>query len=108
MATRLGIQDAEQWLEDCPRRVFDNWRAQYIVAPFGDEQTLLAKILAAIYLLILRGGSDLQEIDKAVNGIMPAFMPAGWADEDDKPTGDSIANFEKIAKAWRQPSTLIP
>lgn len=106
---QLGIDDPEQWLEDCPRRVWQGWKAQYRVAPFGDEQVLLGKILAALYLLVSREGGELSDIDKAVNEILPAFMPGGFSDQkDDGDAGkNSIENFEKIAQIWQPPSTPI-
>lgn len=77
MGSKLGIDDPEQWLEDCPKRVYDRWQAAYQLNPFGGEQELLARIASLLYLL----ACDRRESDKvmeASNKIMRLFMPRDW------------------------------
>lgn len=102
MARQVGIVDPESFLEECPPELWSQWQAAYTVSPFGDEQTLLAKMLAALYLLLAKDGGELEKIDEAVNSIMVAFMPHGWKEEErTASTGNSIQNFEKLAQAWQ-------
>lgn len=90
--------DPEQWLEDCPQRVFDNWYAAYRLRPFGDEQELLTRIVS---LLILIAGKEvgIEAAKNASDSIMRSLMTSEWVgmqnETKSKPT-DSIATFESV------------
>lgn len=100
MSKELDIQDAEQWLEDCPDRVFDNWVAAYRLRPFGDEQVLLARAVSLLFLIATRG-QNFEQIYKASDAIMKLLMPDDWIGNTKEkatiPTVD-IENFKAIDK----------
>lgn len=76
LCERLGIDDYEQWLEDCPERVFSSWKAAHAVRPFGGEQHLLARIAALLFMQVQsRAGHKTWE---TMDRIAALFMPADW------------------------------
>lgn len=77
MSKELGVSDAEQWLEDCPSRVFDNWVAAYRLRPFGDEQLLLARAVSLLFMIASRG-RNFEQIYNASDAIMRLIMPSDW------------------------------
>jgi hypothetical protein len=78
LGLRLGIEDPEQWLEDCPERVFDNWLAYYRLEPFGLESELLSKIIGLLFYLCRKQGGELEDIDKFVSAVSRCVMPGNW------------------------------
>lgn len=102
MGQKLGVEDCEQWLEDCPQRVFDNWQAAYRLRPFGDEQELLARVVSLL-ILIASKSMDMQTVIEASNSLMKSLMGAEWVGNitDAKPQGDSVTTFEAtVAKVF--------
>lgn len=77
MGAKLGFEDAEQWLEDCPDRVFDNWVAAYRLRPFGDEQVLLARAVSLLFL-IASSGKSFEQVYNASDAIMKLLLPQEW------------------------------
>ena len=76
MGEKLGIEDPEQWLEDCPDRVYERWVAAYRLNPFGDEQFMQARICALLFMLVQR---DYKEATwEAMVRITKLFMPPDW------------------------------
>lgn len=76
LCERLGIEDYEQWLEDCPERVFSSWKAAHAVRPFGGEQHLLARIAALLFMQAQKHyGKGTWE---AMERITALFMPSDW------------------------------
>ena len=76
LCERLGIEDYEQWLEDCPERVFSSWKAAHAVRPFGGEQHLLARIAALLFIQAQKQyGKGAWEL---MDRITALFMPADW------------------------------
>ena len=98
LGLRLGIDDPEQWLEECPREVFDNWYAAYRVEPFGGERELLARMVSLLYLIACREREP-DAIFAASDKLMQWLMPSDWVDAK-KPerseTPDSIKSAEEI------------
>lgn len=76
LCRELGIEDYEQWLEDCPDRVLSAWESAHAVHPFGGEQYLLARIAALLFMQTQsRVGAKTWE---AMDRIAALFMPANW------------------------------
>ena len=105
MSRKLGIEDPEQWLEDCTERVFSNWYAAYQVEPFGGEQELLARIASLLYLVACKGGVKLEQVSVASDAIMTCLMPSGWTGKrenkveiDTDEVRKGFAAFEKVAE----------
>ena len=98
MGLKLGLEDPEQWLEDCPDRVYDNWHAAYRLRPFGDEQELLARVVSLLILLASKQ-MDIATVVKASDSIMQSLLTSEWVgarDESDKSAVDSVATFEQV------------
>jgi hypothetical protein len=97
LGRELGIEDPEQWLEQCPQRVFDNWAAAHAVEPFGNEQQLLARIVSLLYVIAMQK-SDFEAVKKLADAIMPAIMPSDWVERPEPKLDDDdsgISAFEK-------------
>jgi hypothetical protein len=77
LGKELDLEDPEQWLEDCPDRVFENWVAAYRLRPFGDEQALLARAVSLLFLIASRG-QQFEQVYKASDSIMKLLMPEDW------------------------------
>tara|TARA_R110000868_G_scaffold260927_1_gene519050 strand:+ start:6358 stop:6672 length:315 start_codon:yes stop_codon:yes gene_type:complete len=98
LSLKLGVEDPEQWLEDCPDRVYEQWLAAYRLRPFGDEQELLTKIVS---LLILVASKDIgiEAVMNASNAIMQTLMTSEWVgikEVESKKNVDSIKTFEDV------------
>jgi len=94
LGRQLGIEDPEQWLELCPKRVFENWQAAYEVEPFGNEQELLARAVSLLYLIATEN-REFEKVCKASDSLMAFLMPSGW--QCRKTTdGRSVTNVEEI------------
>jgi hypothetical protein len=102
LGERLGIEDPEQWLEDCPDRVYDRWVAAYRLNPFGDEQLLLARLCSLMFLMVREKYGD--ETCDAMNSLTKLFMPSDWigslsSKQSLKIDLDSIKRSQDIAAA---------
>lgn len=95
------MQDAEQWLEDCPKRVFENWLAYYRLEPFGNESELLGQIIGLLYYLACRQGGELKEIEKFVKAIQRCVMPGSWVDQVQS-TGNERVTAEELKVRFAQ------
>lgn len=84
------MEDAEQWLEDCPDRVFQNWYAAYRCEPFGGETELLARIASLLYIIASKG-SELEKVCKASDAITKTLMPSDWVGNRQE---HSLAGFD--------------
>jgi len=98
LGLKLGIEDPEQWLEDCPDRVFDNWYAFYQLEPFGGETALLTRLVAMLFISCMRQGVKLEELNSISDDFMKMLMPSDWYVEDDKPELDVDAIKDNLAK----------
>jgi hypothetical protein len=77
LGLKLGVEDAEQWAEDCPDRVYKNWYAAYRCEPFGGETALLSRIASLLYIIASKG-TELETVCKASDAIMRTLMPSDW------------------------------
>ena len=98
MGLRLGIDDPEQWLEECPDRVFDNWLAYYRLEPFGMESELLTKIIGLLFYLCRRQGGEIEDIDKFASAIARCMMPANWVGQKQAATQEKVTAEELKAR----------
>jgi hypothetical protein len=97
LGRQFGIEDPEQWLEQCPQRVFDNWAAAHAVEPFGGEQQLLARVVSLLYVIAMQQ-SDFESVKKLADAIMPAIMPSDWVERPEVKPEDvdgGVSAFEK-------------
>ena len=97
------MEDAEQWLEDCPDRVFQNWYAAYRCEPFGGETELLARITSLLYIIASKE-SELETVCKASDAITKTLMPSDWVgNKQDNSLGNFKADeVKKQLKAMEQ------
>ena len=91
MSLKLGVEDAEQWLEDCPDRVYKNWYAAYQCEPFGGETELLARIASLLYIIASKG-SEIESVSKACDAITKTLMPGDWVGANKQTS--SLDNFK--------------
>lgn len=82
MGLKLGIEDPEQWLEDVPDRVYDNWYAYYQIEPFGGETALLTRLVTLLFISCMRQGIKLEELNSISDDFMKMLMPSDWYVED--------------------------
>lgn len=78
------------------------WRNAYQLRPFGEEQTLLARIAGLLLMLLVNRGVKTEDAIKASDAATKVFMPSDWigqADTQAKPVVDSqnIESFEQLA-----------
>lgn len=93
----LGIDDPEQWLEDCPDRVFAVWEAYSQVEPWWGQRELLARIVASLRCL-LAGKYESDKVEgvlKNLDTIAAGYMPGDWVDRPEPKPESSIADVEK-------------
>lgn len=90
-----GIEDPEQWLEDCPDRVFENWVAAYRLRPFGDEQALLARAVSLLFLIAAKG-QQFEKVYKASDSIMKLLMPPDWIGNEKEKATIPTVNVESL------------
>ena len=96
MGLKLGVQDPEQWLEDVPDRVFENWEAYHANEPFGDERELLARMVGLLFFLCMKDGIDSETVLKSSESITQSLMPAAWVGQPERKTHEqSMAEVEK-------------
>ena len=99
MGLKLGIEDPEQWLEDCPDRVFDLWESYSQLEPWWGERELLAKILSCLRHLVADNtekdgiAERLQSLDRDAS----QFMPADWYGQP-----DAVDSEQAILQVQRQ------
>lgn len=101
MGLKLGIEDPEQWLEDCPERVTDLWDAYYQLEPWGGERELLARILATLRCL-LAGKYDEDKVAKVmqnVDDMAGNWMPGDWIGQPEPKPEQSIQEVEAALAA---------
>jgi hypothetical protein len=104
LGLKLGIEDPEQWLEQCPDRVFDNWLAYYRLEPFGMEDELLAKVVSLLYFVCKRPGTELEDIQKFSDAVVRCLMPANWVGQqsDRRPQSIDVDQLKKNFAAAQQ------
>jgi len=108
LSLRLGIEDPEQWLEQCPERVYENWLAYYRLEPWGMEAELLAKIVGLLMYLCRKQGGEIEDIEKFANVIARCVMPGNWVDQQPDKTVERLtpeqlkARFEAAQKLAAQ------
>jgi hypothetical protein len=90
LSLRLGVEDPEQWLENCPDRIYDNWLAYYRLEPFGGESELLAKIIGLLFYLCRKQGGEIEDIDKFASAIGRCMMPSNWVGQQPNQSGGKI------------------
>jgi len=105
LGLKLGIDDPEQWLEECPQRVLDNWIAHYRIEPWGNETELLSKIIGLLFFLCRKDGGEFEQIEKFMNSVAKLHMPSNWIGQENvKPMNrvtkeDLQARYEEARKA---------
>jgi hypothetical protein len=97
---RLGIDDPEQWLESCPRRVLNVWRAYYAIEPWGNEQAVMAAVAATVKRsLIAEFGQDsVESVLQSVDNLAACHLPGEWIYRPEQ-KDDSIENAQAILEA---------
>lgn len=95
MGLKLGIDDPEQWLEDCPDRVSENWDAYFAVEPFGGERELLARAVSLLYVLCFTHAKP-EHVMADSDRIMQQLMPSEWVGQPEPVTADQ--DMERIEK----------
>lgn len=94
---RLGIEDWQQWLEDVPDRVLENWRAHYAVEPWGDERLILSKVVHFLSVIVACKLSE-SEIQQAVQD----NMPYEWFYRNPEPQEPSLEDqLEGLKEAFK-------
>jgi hypothetical protein len=102
----FGEQDPEQWLESCPKRVLNIWRAFADVEGWHRERYLAAQSAVSLKRLVMFKVKEdsrqvvLKDIDKAANNHMPHDLQ--WSDDDVKPEMD-----ESILKAMNRNGQVV-
>lgn len=100
---RLGIDDPEQWLENCSRRKLNAWKAYYANEPWGDEQQILTVIASSLKQLVAMkvSADSVEKVLSIVDKAAGYYMPPEWIHrpvvEDD--SSNSIEQALEIAKA---------
>ena len=108
MSLKLGITDAEQFLEDCPKRIRTNWDDYYAIEPWGNERYLLALIVNQLSILVAHKNEDSQCIIPVTD-----LMPPEWIHQPkDSDNTMSPQMLERMAdankgRAWQLASTPI-
>lgn len=84
----FGIEDPEQWLEDCPRRVLNVWRAFASADRWGDERRLAAVATITLkQLLSAKIDKDhRQSVLESIDKIAERYLPADLRFEADEKT----------------------
>jgi hypothetical protein len=97
LCLRLGIDDPEQWLENCSVRKLNIWRAYYAIEPWGDEQRILAAIAAAVrQLALFKIESDKTEkLIELLERVAACYMPGEWIGQPEIKQVDPIEQFQK-------------
>lgn len=117
----FGVQDPEQWLEECPRRVLNLWRAFAVAEGWFTERYLAALSAVSLKkLLALKHEQDarptvLKDVDEVAN----KYMPADWQwseekkrldpevlkvmDRGGKPLATPCVSAEIEVDPWQQP-----
>jgi len=101
----FGEQDPEQWLEDCPPRVLNIWRAFSIADGWSTQrrvQTTNAIVLKRLLALKYKK-DDRQEILKSVDEICEKYLPADWQSETEQESQIS----EGVLQAMNRNGTVI-
>lgn len=101
MCLKLGIDDPEQWLEDCPDRVFEVWEAYSRLEPWWGERELLAKLLA-VSRCLLAGKYDEDKVAKVLANadmIAAGYMPGDWVDQPERKPEASIEEAQAKLEA---------
>lgn len=97
MGLKLGLEDPEQWLEDCPERVANHWEAFYRLNPFGGEEELLARIASLLYVIAMQN-TKAEAVCAASDALMQALMPSDWVGRKEATQatiGESMQRFEQ-------------
>lgn len=90
----FGEQDPEQWLENCPKRVLNVWRAFARVEGWHTERYFAAQSASALKRLVLmKVKEDAQQavasdIDQTANKYMPFDLQ--WEPEDKPQMNESV------------------
>lgn len=97
MCLRFGIDDPEQWLENCSRRKLNTWHAYYALEPWGDEQRILATAAAALRQLVAFkvDGEKLEKVMTLVDRIAACYMPGEWIGQPEIQEVDPIEAFQR-------------
>ena len=100
LALQLDIEDPEQWLEDVPDRVIENWSAYEANEPFGGEYALLARIASMLFVIATKDGTSADAVWKASTMMMGQFMPCNWVGHPEPKTEEqSIGEIENMLAA---------
>lgn len=91
----FGEQDPEQWLENCPQRVLNVWRAFARADKWADQRRLAASqsVVTKRLLAMKYHKDDRQASLQSVDEIAEFYMPIDWMiekDETPKQIGDGV------------------
>lgn len=84
----FGVQDPEQWLEECPRRVLNVWRAFAIADGWGmQRRQAAANAIATKRLLAFKYAGDsrkdaIAEFDELVEKHLPLDLRFGEVEQE--------------------------
>lgn len=97
MCLRFGIDDPEQWLESCSLRKLNIWHAYYAIEPWGDEQRILAAIVASVRQLVMFkiDGDKAEKLIELLERVAACYMPGEWIGQSKISDVDQIEQFEK-------------
>jgi hypothetical protein len=99
LCKELGIEDPEQWLEECPQRVFENWQAYDKLEPIGPNCEFMARVISLLYVIASQK-IDFESVHNSVERIIPCFMPSDWIGQP-KPE-DASDNLKSIEEQMRR------
>lgn len=97
MCLKLGIDDPEQWLEDCPERVYEVWDAYSRLEPWWGERELLARLLAAVRCLLAGNYAEdkVAAVMKNADDIAMVYMPYDYIGQPERKAEASIEDVQK-------------
>lgn len=100
LCLRLGIDDPEQWLEDCPDRVFEVWDAYAQLEPWWGDREMLAGLLATTRSLLASKYEDrqIEAVLKSVDQITAAYMPGDWVGQP-PPVDEQVSGIQTTLEA---------
>lgn len=76
----FGEQDPEQWLEVCPPRVLNVWRAFAVADKWAESRRLNATVALALKRLVAAkyNKDAIQSAMQSLDSLTESYLPADW------------------------------
>ena len=79
-----GIEDPEQWLENCPRRILNVWHAFAIADKWHSRRRMEAISAVSLkrLLAVKYNESDRRQLLESIDKIAELYIPEEWREEN--------------------------